>query len=128
MHSGRQHLWLRISKNFGYNAGPPLGAFSHSAGTAPITTVFIPGTPLQTTPPPEACMIHSRQPRGGRIQDPGTRGYRRWNTAAVSHSARCAPFAVVAVCSQQITVAGHITFEQCTVPWRSRPLAKRLIV
>ena len=27
------------------------GAFSHSAGTAPIITVFIPGTPLQTTPP-----------------------------------------------------------------------------
>ena len=25
-------------------------AFPHSAGTAPIITVFIPGTPLQTTP------------------------------------------------------------------------------
>ena len=29
-----------------------LGAFSHSAGTAPISTLFIPGTPPQTTPPP----------------------------------------------------------------------------
>ena len=26
------------------------GAFSHSAGTAPIITLFIPGTPLKTTP------------------------------------------------------------------------------
>ena len=26
------------------------GGGSHSAGTAPIITVFIPGTPLQTTP------------------------------------------------------------------------------
>ena len=31
---------------------PPLGAFSHSAGTAPIIELFIPGTPLQTTAPP----------------------------------------------------------------------------
>ena len=45
------------------------GAFSHSAGTAPIITVFIPGTPLKT----EACMIHSKQHWGCRIQDPGTR-------------------------------------------------------
>ena len=28
---------------------PPLGAFSHSAGTAPLMTLFVPGTPLQTT-------------------------------------------------------------------------------
>ena len=27
------------------------GALSHSAGTAPIITVFIPGTPLHTPPP-----------------------------------------------------------------------------
>ena len=26
-----------------------LGAFSHSAGTAPIITLFIQGTPLKTT-------------------------------------------------------------------------------
>ena len=28
----------------------PLGAFSNSAGTAPIITLFTPGTPLKTTP------------------------------------------------------------------------------
>ena len=34
--------------------------------------------PLQTTPPTEACMIHSNQHRGCRMQDPGTRGYQGW--------------------------------------------------
>ena len=32
-------------------------------------------------------MIHSKQHRGRRIQDPGTRGYRWWKTADFSHSA-----------------------------------------
>ena len=32
-------------------------------------------------------MIHSKQHRGCRIQDPGTRGYRGRKTADVSHSA-----------------------------------------
>ena len=50
------------------------GAFSHSAGTAPILTLFIPGTPPENHPPTEGCMIHSKQHRGFRIQDPGTRG------------------------------------------------------
>ena len=39
-------------------------------------------------------MIHSKQHRGCRIQDPGTRGYRWWKTADFLHSARsarCAP-------------------------------------
>ena len=39
------------------------GALSHSAATAPIITLFIPGTPLQTTPLTEACMIHSKPHR-----------------------------------------------------------------
>ena len=37
-------------------------------------------------------MIHSKQHRGCRIQDPGTRGYWWWKTADFSHSARCAPY------------------------------------
>ena len=41
-----------------------MGAFSHSAGTAPIITVFIPGTPPANHPPTEACIIHSKQHRG----------------------------------------------------------------
>ena len=32
-------------------SGSSEGAFSHSAGTAPIVTLFIPGTPLKTSPP-----------------------------------------------------------------------------
>ena len=36
-------------------------------------------------------MIHSKQHRGCRIQDPGTRGYRWWKAADFSHSAQCAP-------------------------------------
>ena len=63
------------------------GAFSHSAGTAPIITVFIPGTPLQTTPPTEAGMIHSKPHWRCRVQDPGIRGYRRWKTADLPHGA-----------------------------------------
>ena len=35
------------------------GAFSHSAGTAPIITVFIPGTPLQTPPYPPPLRKHA---------------------------------------------------------------------
>ena len=54
------------------------GAFSHSARTAriitPMIALFVPVTPLQTTPPTEAGMIHSTQHRGCRIQDPGTCG------------------------------------------------------
>ena len=35
------------------------GAFSHSAGTAPIITVIIQVTALKTTPPAESCTINS---------------------------------------------------------------------
>ena len=38
-----------------------MGAVPHSARTVPIVTLRIPGTPLQTTPITEACMIHSNQ-------------------------------------------------------------------
>ena len=48
-------------------------------------------------------MIHSKQHRGCRIQDPGTRGYRGWKTADFSHSARAPrtvlPLRVVDSCS-----------------------------
>ena len=45
-----------------------LGAFSHSAGTAraqrQLLRCLFQEHPLHTTPPTEACMIHSKQPRG----------------------------------------------------------------
>ena len=63
------------------------GAFSHSAGTAPIIALFIPETPPENHPPTEARAIHSKPHRGCRRQHPGTRGYRRWKTADFSHSA-----------------------------------------
>ena len=92
----------------------------HSAGTAPIITLFIPGTPLQTNPPYrsvrdpfktasgvqssgpwdpwQASDYNKNNPRctsrgavGCRIQDPGTRGYRWWKTAHFSHSVCTAP-------------------------------------
>ena len=63
----------------------------HSAHAAPLIALFIPGTPLQTVPLTEAYMMHSKQHRGCRVQDPGTHGYRRWKTANFSHSARCSP-------------------------------------
>ena len=61
-------------------------ARAHSAGTAPSITLFIPGTPPANHPPTEACRFHSKPHRGCRMQDPGTRGYRRWKTADFSHS------------------------------------------
>ena len=64
----------------------PKAAFSHSAGTASMITLVIPRTPANH-PPTEACMMHSKQHRGSRIQDPGTRGYRWWKTAGFPHSA-----------------------------------------
>ena len=61
----------------------PQGASSHSAGTAwaqrgHSTNYYVvyPGNTPANHPPTEACMIHSKQHRGCRIQDPGTRGYR----------------------------------------------------
>ena len=96
-----------------HNPGQISWAFSHRAGTAPIITLYIPGTPLKTTPlQKHACSIQSRM--GCRLQDtgargkhqttqknpwctsrgckcrsqgPGAHGYRRWKTADFSHSA-----------------------------------------
>ena len=50
-----------------------LGAFSHSAGTAPIIMLFILGTPLKTT----HLQKHAQSIQNSmecRVQDPGTRG------------------------------------------------------
>ena len=58
--------------------------------TAQLLLVSPKNIPCKPPPPTEVRMIHSNQHRGCGIQDPGTRGYRRWNTADVSHSARCA--------------------------------------
>ena len=63
---------------------------TYIGGTAPIITLFVPGTPPENHPPTEACMIHSKQHRGCGVQDPGTRGYRWWKTADFAHSTRTA--------------------------------------
>ena len=59
-----------------------MGAFSHSANYY----VVYPGNTPKNHPPTEACMINSKQRRGCRVQDPGTRGNRFWKTANFSHS------------------------------------------
>ena len=53
-------------------AGPTqaMGAFSHSANHY----VVYPGNTPENHPPAEGCMINSKQHRGCRIRDPGTRG------------------------------------------------------
>ena len=59
-----------------------------------LFTCCLPGNSPENHPPTEACMIHSKQHRGCRNQDPGTRGYRWWKTADFSqraHSTRCTP-------------------------------------
>ena len=91
-HDTRQHL------KDARNAHPhTMGAFSHSAGTARAQRtnsanyyVAYPGNTPANHTPTESCMLKSKQPRGCRIQDPGTRGYWRWKTADFSHSARTA--------------------------------------
>ena len=52
--------------------------------------VVHPGNTPANHPPTEACTIHSKQHRRCRIQDLGTRGYRRWKAADFSHSAGAA--------------------------------------
>ena len=65
MESGRQHTCLNKKNNLGVSIAVAdkrhhskrdrskkdysMGAFSHSAGTAPIIMLFIPGAPLKTT-------------------------------------------------------------------------------
>ena len=92
------------------------GVFAQRTRAAPVITLRIPGTPRQTTPPTEACMIHSKQPRGCGIPDPATRGYRRWKTAAFSHSAgtahgapplECGRRGLWRLCRSGLTVASH---------------------
>ena len=53
-----------------------MGAFSHSAN---YYVVYPRNTP-ESHPTTEACMIHSKQHRGCRIQDPGTRGKHQTKT------------------------------------------------
>ena len=75
-----------------------VGAFLHSANYY----VVYPGNTPANHPPTEACMIHSKQHRGCRIQDPGTRGYRWWKTADFPHRAGTAHGAPLGVTKHQI--------------------------
>ena len=61
--------------------------------TAPIITVFIPGTPPAHPPPPlyrSVCDPFKAASGGAERRSPGTRDYRRWSTAAFTHSAGAA--------------------------------------
>ena len=117
-------------------AGRAVGAFSHSARTAPINTLFIPGTPLKTTHlqkdarsiqnsiggaefrtlgPVASIRLKKKIPgvpaggAGCRIQDPRIRGYRWWKTADFSHSAGTAHSAPpVCVDARCVLWAAHL--------------------
>ena len=68
-------MWARgMKKNSAF--GATMGAFSHDANCY----VVYPGNTPANDPPTEACMIHSKQHRGCRIQDPGTGGKHQTNT------------------------------------------------
>ena len=96
------------------NLGGVFAQRAHSAGTAPIITLFILGTPLKTTHlqkhawsiqssigmqnsghwDPWQASDYTKKSRApaGAVGCPGTHGYRWWKTAAQrGHSARCAP-------------------------------------
>ena len=49
------------------------GGFAQHTHSAKYYVVY-PGNTPENHPPTEACMIHSKQHRGCRIQDPGTCG------------------------------------------------------
>ena len=82
-----KHAHTRAYSPFGRWPGQSKWAFWHSANQY----VVYPGNTPANHPPTEVCTIHSKQHRGCRVQDPGTRGYRGWKTADFWHSARCAP-------------------------------------
>ena len=82
------------SRGVGLDQGWRCGACGDTVAAFSYSAHYYGGSPGNTPanhPPTEACTILSTQHRGCRIQDPGTRGYRRWKTADVSHSARRAP-------------------------------------
>ena len=56
------------------------GVFAQRGHSANHYGVY-PGNTPANHPPTEVHMIHSKPHRGCRVQDPGTRGYRRWKTA-----------------------------------------------
>ena len=89
--------------------------------TAPIITLFIPGTPLQTTPLQKRARSIQKQHRGCGIQDPGTRGCRWWKTADLSHSACMAhsapPLYLLDLCDGGRPHFGH--FWSSPRHWRS---------
>ena len=55
------------------------GIFAQRTHSANYYFVY-PGNTPENHPPTEACMIHSKQHRGCRIQDPGTRGKHQTKT------------------------------------------------
>ena len=55
------------------------GVFAQRGHSANDYVVY-PGNTTENHPPTEACMIHSKQHRGCRIQDPGTRGKHQTKT------------------------------------------------
>ena len=88
------------------------GVFAQRGHSANHYGVY-PGNSPAKHPPTEACMIHLKQHRGCRIQDPGTRGYWRWRTADFSHSARCAPLCGVS-CAGIIPFCMAFLNQRCT--------------
>ena len=55
------------------------GIFAQRGHSANYCIVY-PGNTPENHPPTEACMIHSKQHQGCRIQDPGTRGKHQTKT------------------------------------------------
>ena len=86
----------RKSVAFGRGIQRKTRMHTHSANYC----VACPGNTPANQPPTEAYMMHSKQHRGCRVQDPGTHGYRRWKTADFSHSARRAHGALPLVIAQ----------------------------
>ena len=91
----------------------PRGAVSHSAGTAPIITLFILGTSLKTTPLQKEASS-TQHSIGCRPQDPGARGYRWWKTADCSHSARCALRMLLPLCQTECALTLTMFFSRIT--------------
>ena len=64
----------------GWCAGCIGGVFAQRSHSTNHYVVYPGNTPENQPPHTEACMIHSKQHRGCRLQDPGTRGKHQTRT------------------------------------------------
>ena len=120
-HSANIYFFFFAQTHKFFISARPDGPGGHSANYC----VVYPGNTPENHPPTEACMIHSKQHRGCRIQDPETRGKHQTKTtptAEISHSARTAhgapPKVTVKITGLEILIPAASAHTNKTGWWR----------